>query len=438
MAETYDDGTQSADVFEALHHVKLPPGIEVTPDYGPYGQHYLYRPNEILVAEEDVPLVRDRLQGNGLRLQPFSMKELGDEACDLRDIEALGVVRYELGDDAPRQLVPDLVMELRKPVEYMDSSTREVVTRYPRVHPVHFVPLSAHAPWHPATPPSRTTPLGALPQPAPGEVLPGHGVTVAVLDTGLDRTNRWFEGRAVSRGAEDDDPLAIGRPQDGRPFPCGGHGTFIAGQVLKHAPGARVLVRKLPEEDPGYVADPTLAAAILAVAGPDVDIISLSLGAPTHDDAGLPMTAAAIDRVTREYPHIAIVASSGNEGSSRVHFPAGFANVYAVAAITAQKGTPARASFSNYGWWIDACSPGVEPKSAFFNREGFNGFATWSGTSFAAPTFAAAVAVRMSPGGENESRRMTARQAAALEVADPANPRLADMGTVVRPHPHVT
>jgi len=60
--------------------------------------------------------------------------------------------------------------------------------------------------------------------------------------------------------------------------------------------------------------------------------------------------------------------------------------------------------FSNFGPWVDVCAPGVSLRSAFPTgvrvdkvtgvKEHFSGWARWSGTSFAAPLFAAEVARR--------------------------------------------
>ncbi|HUF99832.1 MAG TPA: hypothetical protein VMM60_17020, partial [Ilumatobacter sp.] len=58
------------------------------------------------------------------------------------------------------------------------------------------------------------------------------------------------------------------------------------------------------------------------------------------------------------------------------------------------------AAFTNYGPWVDACAPGVGIVSTFFDLgdqarlDGgdFDGWAIWSGTSFAAPVVAASIA----------------------------------------------
>ena len=50
-------------------------------------------------------------------------------------------------------------------------------------------------------------------------------------------------------------------------------------------------------------------------------------------------------------------------------------------------------SWSNSGSWVDVTAPGADVTSTFVTHEDFpTGFAKWSGTSFAAPYAAAAIA----------------------------------------------
>ena len=101
----------------------------------------------------------------------------------------------------------------------------------------------------------------------------------------------------------------------------------------------------------------------------------------------------------------------------------------AVGAAFAPVGAPLqRASYSNYGWWVDACAWGSWTSSYFKGRvvplaRRFDGYARWSGTSFAAPAVAAAVAVDAAATGK------PARRAARDLIAAKAATHVADLGT---------
>ena len=99
-------------------------------------------------------------------------------------------------------------------------------------------------------------------------------------------------------------------------------------------------------------------------------------------------------------PTSLVVASAGNNASCRPYFPAALPNVVAVGGLD----SGGRAAFSNFGPWVDACAPAVDVVSTFFIDyddvidaasglvNEYRGWATWSGTSFAAPKVAAVVA----------------------------------------------
>ena len=94
-----------------------------------------------------------------------------------------------------------------------------------------------------------------------------------------------------------------------------------------------------------------------------------------------------------------LVAAAGNDGTREPFWPAAFPWAVSVGAVDA---TATRASFSNFGSWVDVYALGVDLVNAFPHghvhlhratqrraRSGIShGLARWSGTSFATPVVA--------------------------------------------------
>jgi subtilisin family serine protease len=92
---------------------------------------------------------------------------------------------------------------------------------------------------------------------------------------------------------------------------------------------------------------------------------------------------------------LAAVVAAGTFGSNRPFYPAALKNCIAVGAL--ESDGERRAEFSNHGWWVDACAVTQNVAGPFLtdtmpDGQTFDGFATWSGTSFAAPRVAGAIA----------------------------------------------
>lgn len=278
-------------------------------------------------------------------------------------------------------------------------------------------------------------PAAPLPAPVPAPAQARREVTIAVLDTGLS-PHPWYEGTGWFAEQRDEVAEVLDADLDFELDAQAGHGTFIAGVLLRHAPAARLRARRVIGGDGvGDELEVVRALSWLAAWG-NADVVNLSLGCYTYDDRPSPILSRAISALGRR---TVPVACAGNAASDRPFWPAALKPVVAVAALN---DAADRAWFSNYGWWVDACAPGVNVASCYVRFDGprrringidpdaFQGYATWSGTSFAAPAVAGRIA------GLAAAEDLPA-VIAADRILDPACARtLPDLGVVVNDDRH--
>ena len=175
-----------------------------------------------------------------------------------------------------------------------------------------------------------------------------------------------------------------------------GHGTFITGVIQQICPDADVhIAGVLSSFGDGDVADVIGAFQLAVEQKGEFDIVVMSLGGFMSDDDG----ELFGDGIRRLLGKGLCVAAAGNQSTSRPYFPAALHDVVGVGGL----GQADKAWFTNFGGWVDACAPAIDVISTFFLPVGdpklteapFTGWARWSGTSFAAPKVAAAVAQEM-------------------------------------------
>jgi subtilisin family serine protease len=229
--------------------------------------------------------------------------------------------------------------------------------------------------------------------------LDGSGVTVAVLDTGIDGGHLDLADRVVAsenftEGFEEDGDLV-------------GHGTHVAsiiagsgaasgGQYQGVAPGARLLDGKVCVVF--GCAESWILAGMQWAVEQGASVVNLSLGGP--DVPELDPLEQAVETLTAEHG-VLFVISAGNDGSDgSINSPASADSALAVGAVE-QDDT--LAWFSSRGPRADGAlkpdltAPGVEIVAAN-SAEGFLGapgepYTTLSGTSMSAPHVAGAAAV---------------------------------------------
>jgi subtilisin family serine protease len=299
--------------------------------------------------------------------------------------------------------------------------------------PDHLVHISGNAGNCPASEPE-VVPPGSAPDPGMcGDRAAGEGVKVVVVDTGLDPaaagTHLWMSGVTGEPDPAIQSPTLL---------PYAGHGTFIAGVVRAMAPRAEVFVRAFFDRV-GAIFESDLVMALDKVLDQDApDIISMSAGTWTFDPTGLLSFTVFHENRLRHHKGVLLVVAAGNDADRKPFWPAAAPWTVSVGALAAD--WRSRASFSNFGGWVDVYAPGENlvnayPTGTYAYHEppyapgtaDFAGMASWSGTSFSTPVVAGLVAARMSRTGEN------GRDAAAALLAKARSQAIPGLGAVLLP-----
>ena len=216
----------------------------------------------------------------------------------------------------------------------------------------------------------------------------GAGVTVAILDTGIQAAHPFFATQVITGYDFIDndmspDDIADGADTDGDGVPneAVGHGTHVAGIVHTVAPQAKLMpLRVLDGDGAGTLF--VIAEAIVYAAEQGADVISLSLGSVYRSD----ILEEAVEIAVEEYG-VLIVAAAGNSNTTQPQYPAAF--VDDAIAVTSIDENSVKATSANYGCWVDVAAPGESIFSAFPIDE----YAWWSGTSMATPFVAGQAAL---------------------------------------------
>jgi len=152
----------------------------------------------------------------------------------------------------------------------------------------------------------------------------GHGVKVAIVDSGIDATHPDLKGRiagGVCLRLEADDQLGFIPDFDDTV----GHGTACAGIVAKKAPQSELYAVKILDENLA-TQERLLAHAIRWCADNGINVVNLSLG--TTNEAHIPALQAACDYATQQ--GVVLVAAQSNE--RQISYPAALSNVLGVTA----------------------------------------------------------------------------------------------------------
>ncbi|MDO8688986.1 MAG: S8 family peptidase [Dehalococcoidia bacterium] len=236
------------------------------------------------------------------------------------------------------------------------------------------------------------------------------GITIAVLDTGVDLVHPDLAAKILT-GLNVLDPNAP--PQDDN-----GHGSHVAGiaaavsnnstGIAGISWGAKILpVKVLNSFGIGTVQD--LALGILWAADQGAQVMNVSSGAE-----GLSQTLKAAVDYAHDVKGVLIASSVGNDGGfggfNPPYYPSAFPNVVGVAATDSED---RRAQFSERGPFVAVAAPGVTIVSSVLTGRGASSlggdYAYMSGTSMASPHVAGLAALVWSA-----NRSLTNDQVATL------------------------
>ncbi|MER5516446.1 type VII secretion-associated serine protease mycosin [Streptomyces sp. NPDC002763] len=221
----------------------------------------------------------------------------------------------------------------------------------------------------------------------------GKGVTVAVLDTGVEADHPDLVGNVLTAK----DMIGFGARPGERTWAR--HGTAMAGIIAGHghgigndegvmgvAPEAKILPVRVILEDGDSARGKArstrgnaLAEGIRWAADHGADVINLSLGDDSDSAHPEPSEDEAIQYALKK--DVVVVASAGNGGDKGDHisYPAAYPGVIAATAVD-KFGT--RAAFSTRRWYATVSAPGVDIVIADPDHKYYEGWGTSAASAF--------------------------------------------------------
>jgi Subtilase family len=297
---------------------------------------------------------------------------------------------------------------------------------------VHYFPNGYPTKISALTPPrTNLTPVGA---PVGAGLKIGTGVKIHVDDTGLFAADPINLPTTTQLTSDDND--LVNRVANGPlmiDFPGGGHAQGIDGVLTTVAPGSSIVDVRINDRS-GLATDVSAARAIASslrsLTIPNYpNLLINAFGSAVCEKnplapgvvlqpVGMEAVVEAVDRFDPfKAGGMLIVASAGNEATTRPHYPAAFPSVLSVGALDGTKdadnspwSSPSKtapvAEFSNRGSTVDVYALGVALPTTHVSGVRFEtggdvleGKGAVSGTSFAGPKMAAYIAERMSTTG---------------------------------------
>lgn len=258
--------------------------------------------------------------------------------------------------------------------------------------------------------------------------LDGRGVTIAVLDTGVDCSHPDLRckngGRDFTGGGSTADVVGHGTHVAGTAAAIGGNGRGGSGM----APRADVLPVKVLD-DSGSGDYSWVAAGIVWATDQGARVLNLSLGGP------VPSTALR-DAIAYATSRGALVAcAAGNDGTDRASYPNTYPGCIGVAAT--RKDGEVGTTWTNWGVNADV---GIGGESIMSTCTGGR-YCQMSGTSMASPAFAGVLALALQGGvAPSAAVELINRTGVALigRLAGLRRPDVAALAAAIRSAPSAT
>jgi serine protease AprX len=240
-----------------------------------------------------------------------------------------------------------------------------------------------------------------------GKRIRGDGVTIAVIDTGIDANHECLDDLDDDPSTDDPKVIAFKDFVNGRDecYDDNGHGTHCAAiaagtgggsKYVGVAPGAELVgVKALDSRGSGYISDVIsgIEWCVQEKEKYNIKVISLSLGAGINSDGSTPLEETC-DTAVDAGLVMCVAAGNIGPGDDTVGIPGCAKKVITVGAVDDNGKV---ASFSSRGNTSDErlkpdiCAVGVHVTAAKANSD--QGYTTLSGTSMATPEVAGAVAL---------------------------------------------
>lgn len=233
----------------------------------------------------------------------------------------------------------------------------------------------------------------------------GKGITVAVLDTGVEVDHPDLVGNVL----EGKDMVGFGASRGDRAWAR--HGTAMAGIIAGHghgignadgvmgiAPEAKILPVRVILEDGDSARGKArntrgnaLAEGIRWAADHGADVINLSLGDDSKSAHPEPAEDEAVQYALKKGSVVVASAGNGGEKGDHISYPAAYPGVIAATAVD-RYGT--RAAFSTRRWYSTVSAPGDKVVIADPDHKYYEGWGTSAAAAFVSGAVALVKAAR--------------------------------------------